>query len=104
MVEHRDYLDLIQGQIDYFTDNKERMKYDVHRASRLPIGSDTIESACKNGIAGRMKQGGMTWSETGQTECYRSAAPSPVAAICRISWPRSTGRHESTYLLESRII
>jgi hypothetical protein len=63
--EHREYRDLIQGQIDYFTDNKERMKYDAYRASRLPIGSGTIESACKNVIAGRMKQGGMTWSETG---------------------------------------
>lgn len=65
MAEHREYRDLIQGQIDYFTDNKERMKYDAYRAARLPIGSGTIESACKNVIAGRMKQGGMTWSETG---------------------------------------
>jgi hypothetical protein len=65
MAEHREYRDLIQGQIDYFTDNKERMKYDAYRATRLPIGSGTIESACKNVIAGRMKQGGMTWSETG---------------------------------------
>ena len=65
MVEHRQYRDLIQGQIDYFTDNKERMKYDAYRASRLPIGSGTIESSCKNVIGGRMKQGGMTWSEAG---------------------------------------
>jgi hypothetical protein len=65
MAEHREFRDLIQGQIDYFIENKERMKYDAYRASRLPIGSGTIESACKNVIAGRMKQGGMTWSETG---------------------------------------
>lgn len=65
MAEHRQYRDLIQGQIDYFTNNKVRMKYDAYRASRLPIGSGTIESACKNVIAGRMKQGGMTWSEAG---------------------------------------
>ena len=65
MAEHRDDRDLIQGQINYFTDNKERMRYDVYRAMRLPVGSGTIESACKNVIAGRMKQGGMTWSETG---------------------------------------
>jgi hypothetical protein len=65
MAEHRDNRDLILGQINYFTDNKERMKYDTYRLSRLPIGSGTIESACKNVIAGRMKQGGMTWSETG---------------------------------------
>jgi hypothetical protein len=65
MAEHGQYRDLIQGQIDYFTNNKARMKYDAYRASRLPIGSGTIESACKNVIAGRMKQGGMTWSEAG---------------------------------------
>ncbi len=65
MTEHREYRDLIQGQIDYFTDNKERMKYDAYRASHFPIGSGTVESACKNVIAGRLKQGGMTWSETG---------------------------------------
>jgi hypothetical protein len=59
------YRDFIQGQIDYFTANRARMKYDAYRASRFPIGSGTIESACKNVIGGRMKQGGMTWSEAG---------------------------------------
>jgi hypothetical protein len=59
---HRDF---IQGEINYFTDNKERMRYDIYRASKLPIGSGSIESACKNVIGGRMKQGGMTWSESG---------------------------------------
>ena len=59
---HRDF---IQGEINYFTDNKDRMRYDIYRARRLPIGSGTIESACKNVIGGRMKQGGMSWSEAG---------------------------------------
>jgi hypothetical protein len=59
---HRDF---IQGEINYFTENKERMRYDIYRASKLPIGSGTIESACKNVIGGRMKQGGMSWSEAG---------------------------------------
>jgi hypothetical protein len=63
--KHRAYRDFIQGEINYFTENKERMRYDLYRASRLPIGSGTIESACKNVIGGRMKQGGMTWSEEG---------------------------------------
>lgn len=65
MAEHKERRDLIQGEIDYFSDNKERMKYDIYRASKFPIGSGTIESACKNVIGGRMKQGGMTWSEAG---------------------------------------
>ena len=57
--------DLLQGQINYFEDNKDRMRYDRYRAMQLPIGSGTVESSCKNVIGGRMKQGGMTWSESG---------------------------------------
>jgi len=57
--------DFVDGEINYFTDNQSRMRYDIYRAAKLPIGSGSIESACKNVIGGRMKQGGMTWSETG---------------------------------------
>jgi len=63
--KYRAHRDFIQGEINYFSDNKDRMRYDLFRARRLPIGSGTIESACKNVIGGRMKQGGMSWSETG---------------------------------------
>jgi hypothetical protein len=63
--EHAQNRDFIQGEINYFEANKDRMHYDRYRAMRLPIGSGTIESACKNVIGGRMKQGGMTWSEAG---------------------------------------
>ena len=55
----------LQGKINYFDKNKERMRYDQYRAMQLPIGSGTVESSCKNVIGGRMKQGGMTWSESG---------------------------------------
>ena len=55
----------LQGHISYFEENKERMHYDQYMAMKLPIGSGTIESACKNVIGARMKQGGMTWSESG---------------------------------------
>jgi hypothetical protein len=57
--------DSLQGELDYFTDNRQRMHYDHYRAQKLPIGSGTVESACKNVIAGRMKRGGMTWSSGG---------------------------------------
>jgi hypothetical protein len=57
--------DYIQGQINYFEERKEMMHYDQYIAMNLPIGSGTIESGCKNVIGGRMKQGGMTWSESG---------------------------------------
>jgi hypothetical protein len=56
---------LVQGEITYFEENRERMRYDLYRAMHLPIGSGTVESSCKNVIGARMKQGGMTWSESG---------------------------------------
>jgi hypothetical protein len=56
---------LVQGEITYFEENRERMRYDLYRAMQLPIGSGTVESSCKNVIGARMKQGGMTWSESG---------------------------------------
>ena len=55
----------LQGQISYFEANKNRMRYDQYIAMKLPIGRGTVESSCKNVIAARMKQGGMTWSESG---------------------------------------
>ena len=60
--EKRDFL---QSAIAYFVENEDRMHYDQYRALHLPIGSGTVESSCKNVIGGRMKQGGMTWSESG---------------------------------------
>ena len=59
--------DDIQGEIDYFTANKQRMDYRRYRELGLPIGSGTVESACKNVVAARMKQSGMMWSLPGAT-------------------------------------
>ena len=53
------------GEIKYFKENKDKMHYDKYRRMKLPIGSGTVESACKNVIGGRMKGGGMTWSPSG---------------------------------------
>ncbi len=57
--------EMLRKEINYFEVNKDRMRYDKYRKMKLPIGSGTIESACKNVIEGRLKQGGMTWSPSG---------------------------------------
>ena len=57
----------IQGEIDYFTANQQRTDYHRYRELGLPIGSGTVESACKNVVAARMKQSGMMWSMPGAT-------------------------------------
>jgi hypothetical protein len=61
----RKVLKALLDHISYFEDNLQRMDYGRYRKMRLPIGSGTVESACKNVIGSRMKQGGMTWSEIG---------------------------------------
>ena len=62
---NRDQGDAIQRQINYLTANLPRMKYQQYRQAHLPIGSGTVESACKNVAAARMKGSGMTWTLDG---------------------------------------
>jgi hypothetical protein len=51
--------------IGYFYHNRHRMHYRSYRQAGLPIGSGTVESACKTVVQARMKQAGMRWSRTG---------------------------------------
>lgn len=53
----------VQAEITYFTNQRNRMRYDEYRASGYQIGSGTVESACKRVIGQRLKQAGMIWSE-----------------------------------------
>ena len=54
----------IQGEINYLTENQERMDYPLYRSLGLPI-SGVVERACKHVVAARMKQCGMMWSLDG---------------------------------------
>jgi len=49
----------------YLFRNRHRMDYAAFRQRGLPIGSGTIESACKTVVQARMKQAGMRWSRNG---------------------------------------
>ena len=64
----------LQGEINYLTANKSRMDYPLYRQLGLPIGSGVVESACKNVVAKRMKQSGMTWSLDGAKEMLQLRA------------------------------
>lgn len=54
-----------RAEIHYFETNRERMRYLEYRAAGYPIGSGTVESACKRLIGARMKGAGMCWSKRG---------------------------------------
>ncbi|MHA2303682.1 MAG: ISKra4 family transposase [Candidatus Thorarchaeota archaeon] len=55
----------IGDNITYFTNNKERMRYDQYRRRGYHIGSGAVESACKHVVGQRLKQAGMRWSVQG---------------------------------------
>jgi len=53
------------AEIHYFETNRERMRYSDYRTKGYPIGSGTVESACKRLIGARVKGAGMRWSKPG---------------------------------------
>ena len=53
------------SEIHYFETNRHRMRYAEFRARGYPIGSGTVESACKRVIGARLKQAGMRWTKAG---------------------------------------
>jgi hypothetical protein len=57
--------DAVRQAVGYFFHNRHRMDYAAYRQAGLPIGSGTIESACKTVVQARMKQAGMRWSRQG---------------------------------------
>ena len=51
----------VRKAVGYFGHNRWRMYYREFRAAGCPIGSGTVESACKVVVQQRMKQAGMRW-------------------------------------------
>jgi hypothetical protein len=49
----------------YFTNNAQRMRYDVFRDQGYLIGSGTVESACKQIVTRRLKVSGAQWNLEG---------------------------------------
>ena len=57
--------DPIRQAVGYLFHNRRRIDYAAFRHAGYPIGSGTIESACKIVVQARMKQAGMRWSRDG---------------------------------------
>ena len=53
------------SELHYFETNRHRMRYREFRDRGYPLGSGTVESACKRVIGARLKQAGMRWSKAG---------------------------------------
>ena len=57
--------DPVRAAVSYLFHHRHRMRYQDFRLAGLPIGSGTVESACKLVMQERMKQAGMRWSRDG---------------------------------------
>ena len=56
---------VLHNNIAYFDRHAKRMNYAHFKREGLPIGSGTVESACKYLVAQRCKGSGMQWKEDG---------------------------------------
>jgi hypothetical protein len=54
-----------QRLLQYFQQNRERLRYRWARDQNLPIGSGAVESAARHIVQQRLKQSGMRWSDPG---------------------------------------
>lgn len=56
---------VLQTNLAYFENHRKRMDYARFRREKLPLGSGTVESACKHYVAQRCKRSGMKWNKKG---------------------------------------
>ena len=56
---------VLQTNLAYFDNHRKRMDYARFRREKLPLGSGSVESACKHFVAQRCKRSGMRWNEEG---------------------------------------
>lgn len=55
----------IKTELNYFRNNRHRMRYAELAAQGIPIGSGVVEAACKTLVAQRLKCSGMRWGQEG---------------------------------------
>jgi hypothetical protein len=58
-------------EINYFINNRERMKYDEYKSAGFPIGSGLVEGACKFVVGKRFKGSGMRWKKQDNIRALR---------------------------------
>ena len=51
--------------VEYFSNNRERMNYPTFRAQGLCVATGVVEGGCKHIIGTRLKRGGMRWTVAG---------------------------------------
>lgn len=62
MIEDEEGAKEIKTEINYFEENKDRMRYADYRQQDMFVGSGVIEAVCKTIVGMRLKQSAMEWS------------------------------------------
>ena len=62
-------LRIVSGHVEYFRNNRHRLRYATSLRRGLPIGSGPTEGACKSVVTMRFKRSGQRWFESGLAPC-----------------------------------
>jgi hypothetical protein len=83
----------VRCALAYLTEHDKRLRYPAFRVAGYPVGSGSVESACKTLVGGRMKHGGQRWKVAGANAvlAVRSALLSDrwYDAWSCIYWPQA---------------
>jgi hypothetical protein len=60
---HKRRRTLLNAELTYFKNQRNRMDYADYQARGLPIGSGMVEAACKTLATQRLKRSGMSWRD-----------------------------------------
>lgn len=74
--------DAVRKNLEYFTRNRERMRYPLFRKMGLCVSTGVLEAGCKSAIGTRCKRPGMHWTVSG------------VDAIIALRCSKLSGRFE----------
>ena len=62
---HAESCEEARRDVEYFSNNRERMSYPTFRAMGLCVATGVVEGGCKHIIGTRLKRGGMRWTVAG---------------------------------------
>lgn len=88
---------IVNREIRYFKQNKERMRYDIIRKKKLPIGSGAMESGIRQVVNMRLKGAGMFWNKENadgflHLRCYLKSRRWDIIEQAVIDYCPKTGR------------
>ena len=88
---------VVKREMNYFKQNKQRMRYDVFVKNKLPIGSGAMESGIRQVVNMRLKSAGMFWKKENaegflHLRCYLKSGRWDVIERAVINYSPKIGR------------